>query len=316
MRATALPATSAHARDESSNNEGLFIALAPFVFVFLWSTGFIGSKYGLRYAEPLTLLALRMGISAILLTGIALAIRGEWPKGRQGVTRAAIAGMLLHAGYLGGVFVAIDHGMGAGLAAIIVGLQPVLTAILAQTLLRESVTPRQWAGLVLGFSGVALVVLERTRANDAGGDAGTTGAYIAIVIGLLSTTLGAIYQKRFGQGMPLMSGTAIQYAAAGTAFLIGAVGWEAMEVRWTWGLAVVLVWMVLGMSLGAVTLLLILIKRSSVSRISSYLYLVPPLTALEAYLLFDERLTALALVGMVAVAAGVALVVMRRGAIR
>jgi len=300
----------------TSRFEALLPTIAPFVFVFLWSTGFITAKYGLRDAEPLTFLAIRMILSSVALTAIAAAMRSGWPRDRRAYRDTAIAGLLLHAGYLGGVFIAIDHGMPAGLSSIIIGLQPILTAVLAQSMLGEGVTRRQWLGLALGFGGVGLVVVERMRANGGLTSDIELAAFVAIGVGLASTTLGTIFQKRTGQRMPLISGTATQYGAAAVVLSLGAVTAEELAVDWTWQLLAVYAWTILGISFGAVTLLMLMIRQSSVSRVSSYLYLVPPLTAVEAYILFDERLTGLALLGMVAVVVGVALVVITRGPLR
>lgn len=296
--------------------ETLLPTVAPLVFVFLWSTGFISAKYGLRDAEPLTFLAIRMVVSAAVLALVAWALRSAWPRDGRAYRDTASAGLLLHAGYLGGVFVAIDHGMPAGLSSIIIGLQPILTAVIAQSMLGEGITRRQWLGLALGFGGVGLVVAERMRANGWLSSDIETVAFVAIGVGLVSTTLGTIFQKRNGQRMPLIAGTATQYGAAAVALWIGAIATEDLRVDWTRQLVAVYAWTILGISFGAVTLLMLMIRRSSVSRVSTYLYLVPPLTAIEAYVLFDERLTGLALVGMAAVVAGVALVVVTRGATR
>ena len=299
-----------------SRMTALLPTIAPFVFVFLWSTGFISAKYGLRDAEPLTFLAIRMVVASAVLAMVAAAVRSAWPQDRRAYRDTAIAGLLLHAGYLGGVFVAIDHGMPAGLSSIIIGLQPILTAVLAQSMLGEGVTRRQWLGLALGFAGVGLVVVERMRANDGSTSEIEAVAFVAIAVGLVSTTLGTIFQKRTGQRTPLMTGTAVQYGAAGAVLSLGAVSTENLAVNWSVSLLAAFAWSIVVMSFGAITLLMLMIRHSSVSRISGYLYLVPPLTALEAYLLFDERLTGLALAGMVAVVAGVALVVVTRGEAR
>ena len=300
-----------------SRMTALLPTVAPFVFVFLWSTGFISAKYGLRDAEPLTFLAIRMVVASAVLALVAAAVRSAWPQGRRAYRDTAVAGLLLHAGYLGGVFVAIDHGMPAGLSSIIIGLQPILTAVLAQSMLGEGVTRRQWLGLALGFAGVGLVVVERMRANVGGSTSDIEAvAFLAIAVGLVSTTLGTIFQKRTGQRTPLMTGTAVQYGAAAAVLWVGAISTEELAVDWSASLVAVFAWSIVVMSFGAITLLMLMIRRSSVSRISGYLYLVPPLTALEAYLLFDERLTGLALVGMAAVVVGVALVVVTRGQAR
>jgi len=278
---------------------------APWVFVALWSTGFIGAKYGLPDAGPFTFLALRMQIAWVLLAGLAVVRRVGLPRPGQ-IGHQAVAGLLLQAGYLGGVFAAIDRGMPAGLASLIVGLQPVLTAVGAQALLRERVAGRQWLGLALGLAGVALVVGERAGAvgeRPLGG-----AAFAAIAVALLSTTAGTLYQKRFGGGADLTVAAAIQYVAAGLVLAPLALA-EGPRIDWTLPFTLALAWSVLALSLGAMLLLLALIRRRAVSQVAGLLYLVPPATAIEAYLLFGERLGPLALVGMVVVAAGVALVV-------
>ncbi len=284
----------------------MLTAIAPWLFVALWSTGFVGAKYGLPYAGPFTFLFVRMQLAWLLLAGLAIAGRATWPRSPRTAAHLAVAGILLHTGYLGGVFFAISRGMPAGLASLIVGLQPVLTAVGARVLLRESVAGRQWLGLLLGFVGVALVVWEQARAA---GDASIApAAFAAIVVALLATTGGTLYQKRFGDGADLRAAAAIQYLAAGAVLAPLAVG-EGLRVTWTLPFILAMAWLLLALSLGAMLLLLALIRQHAVSRVASLLYLVPPATALEAYLLFGERLGPPALAGMVVVAIGVALVV-------
>ena len=245
-----------------------------------------------------------------MLAGIALVRRARWPRGRREVGHLAVAGLLLHAGYLGGVFFAIAHGLPAGLASLIVGLQPILTAVGAQTLLRERIAPRQWLGLLLGFAGVTLVVGEQARAAaDRPIGAAALGA---IAVALLATTVATLYQKRFGGEADLTAAAAIQYAAAGAALTPLAVA-EELHIDWTLSFILALAWLVLTLSLGAVLLLLALIRQHAVSRVTGLLYLVPPATALEAYLLFGERLSAGALIGMAVVVTGVALVFRQPG---
>lgn len=288
-------------------------AAAPFLFVFLWSTGFIGAKYGLPYAEPFTFLAVRMVIAATLLALITVAIGGTWPRSRQEIGRIAVAGVLLHAGYLGGVFFAIDRGMPAGISSLIVGLQPILTAVLGGLILGEQVIRRQWIGLILGFIGVALVIGEKLTATGALHADIPRSAEVAIVIALLSTTAGTLYQKRYGTGSNLAATATIQYIAAGIVLWTLSFLFETQQIEWTRQFILAMTWLVFGLSIGAILILLYLISRNSVARVSSFLYLVPPATAIEAYLLFDERLGALALAGMVCVVVGVALVVVKRG---
>jgi drug/metabolite transporter (DMT)-like permease len=280
-----------------------WVRLMPGVFVVLWSTGFIGAKYGLPYAEPLTFLLIRLGLVAAVLAGVALAMRAPWPRSAAEAARIALAGLLVHGVYLGCVFSAIDQGLPAGLAALVVGLQPLLTATLVGPLLGERVTARQWIGFLLGLAGVALVVQEKVslRAEDA-------QALGLTVVALVGITLGTLYQKRHCGGMDLRSGTAIQYAATALALGVLAPLLETMEVRWTGEFVFALAWLGLVLSVGAVFLLFLLIRRGAAASVASLFYLVPPCTAVTAWLLFDERLGAAALAGMALAATGVALV--------
>ena len=278
---------------------------APVAFVLLWSTGYIGAKYGLPYAPPLTFLLIRMLLATGLLSLIAVLTRTPWPRGEQR-RHAAVAGLLLHAGYLGGLFVGIHLGVPAGLSAIIVNLQPVLTSSLAARLLGEQVNARQWLGLGIGFVGVVLAVLEKL--NGALEAPVPVLGVLACVFALLTSTAGTVYQKRFGNEIPLVTGTTIQYAASSLVFLLGALTFERMPVNWTPQFVFALFWFVVVISLGAILLLLWLIRHNSATQVSSLFYLVPPLTALEAYWLFGERLGAVALGGLLLVAVGVLLV--------
>ncbi|NTU79728.1 MAG: DMT family transporter [Chloroflexales bacterium] len=287
-------------------------AVAPWLFVLMWSTGFVGARFGLPYIEPFTFLSLRFVIASSLLAGLALALRSPWPKSATELRHIAVAGLLLHAGYLGGVFFAIDRGMPAGLSALVVSLQPILTAVLAQATLGETVSRRQWLGLVLGLAGVALVVGEKLAAPGAGPPPVTFGSLTAVVVALFSTTLGTIYQKRHGARMPLLSGTALQYVAAGLVIAPLALLFETQQITWAPQLVFALGWLVLVLSLGAIMLLLLLLRLNSTARVASLFYLVPPATAVEAYLIFGERLGPVALAGLVVTSLGVALVVIQR----
>ena len=283
------------------------IAVAPVVFVLLWSTGFVGAKYGLPYAEPFTFLALRLALAGALLAVLATVLRAARP-GRAQTGRAAVAGLLLHAGYLGGVFFAIDSGLPASVAAVVVSLQPVLTAALASRLLGERLVAVQWLGLALGVGGVALV-LAPGLASAAGAEGSfPPGGVVSCLAALLCGTAGTLWQKAHGDGIPLLWGTAVQYAAAALALVAVAGATEAMTIEWTAEFVAALVWLVLPLSLGAVLLLLVLLRRGSASGVSSLLYLVPPATAVEAYLLFGEQLPPLSLAGVVVTTVGVALV--------
>ena len=286
------------------------VAFAPVVFVLLWSTGFVGAKYGLPYADPFTFLAVRLAIASALLIALVALTRSAWPTSVSHVRHAAVVGLLLHAGYLGGVFFAIAHGLPASVAAVVVSLQPVLTAALATRVLGERLVSMQWLGLALGVGGVVLVVAPGLAASDAGSlpVVGVLGCLVALATG----TAGTLYQKRHGDQIPLLAGTAVQYAAAALALLLAAAATESMTIRWTGEFVAALAWLVLALSLGAVLLLLLLLRRGSAASVSSLFYLVPPATAVEAYLLFGEQLPPLSLAGVVLAAVGVALVLRPR----
>jgi drug/metabolite transporter (DMT)-like permease len=274
----------------------------PALFVVLWSTGFIGARLGLPHAGPLTLLALRYGLAAGLLALVALATRAPWPSRPAELGHYAVAGLLVHGVYLGGVFVGISLGVEAGVSALIVGLQPLLTAALAGVLLGERVAPRQWAGLGLGLLGVALVL-----ARKLGQGPGDALGSLACVAALLGITIGTLYQKRHGAGMDLRTGSVVQFAAAGLATAPLALLFEDTRVAWNGEFVFALLWLVLALSLGAVSLLYALIRRGAASRVASLFFLVPPCTALIAWPLFGETLGPVALLGMALTAAGVAL---------
>ncbi len=273
------------------------------LFVLLWSTGFIGAKLGLPFAEPLTFLALRMGCVVALLLVVALVARAPWPRGARSWVHIAVAGLLVQCGYLGGVFSAIHQGMSAGVVALIVGLQPILTAVAAGPLFGERTTSRQWTGLVLGLIGVTMV-LSNSLNHGAIGAPSLLLAFIALV----SITAGTLYQKRFGATMDFRTGAVIQYAATGAVLLALAALTESMHVTWSAQFVFALGWLVLVLSVGAISLLYFLIKRGKATQVSSLFYLTPPVTAVLAYFFFGEILTPTALAGMAVAVVGVALV--------
>ena len=279
----------------------------PGVFVLLWSTGFIGAKFGLPYAEPFTFLVLRFVIVIVLLGLLVAATKAKWPENPRLWAHLAVSGLLVHAIYLGGVFGAIRHGVPSGLVALVAGLQPLLTAAVAGSILGEKVGGRQWAGLALGLVGVAMVLSTRLAGISFEGF-GWDGMSFAIAA-LLAITGGTLYQKRFCTGMDLRTGTLIQYLAALAASLPVAMLTETMEIKWSLPFALALAWLVLVLSLGAISLLMTLIRLGEAAKVASFFYLVPPVTAILAFALFDEMLTPVALAGMAATALGVALVV-------
>lgn len=276
--------------------------LAPALFVVMWSSGFIFAKLGLPYAEPFTFLFVRLALVAALLALLALAFRARWPATWREAGHIAAAGALVQGIYLGGVFWAISRGLGAGVVALIMGLQPLLTAAAAGVVLGEKVTLRQWIGLAVGFAGVALVVSDR---DTSGGD--NVAALAATVIALFALAAGVLYQKRHATGMDLRSGSAIQFAVSALIMGAGAILTESMRIQWTGEFVLALAWLVFALSLGTSAIFYLLIRHGAAAKVSSLFYLVPAVTALMAFALFDERLGPLALAGMAAAIVGVAM---------
>ena len=274
----------------------------PFLFVFLWSTGFIGAKYGLPYAEPLSFLLTRYGFVIALMTAIALATRAPWPKEPKQWLHIGVSGVLVHAFYLGGVFVAIKHGLSAGVTALVVGMQPLLTALGAGWLLGEKVSGRQWGGLALGFVGVGLVVSGKF------GDAALGPMLIPALIALLGITAGTLYQKRFCAKFDLRSGSVIQFVPTAVVTAIAIALFEDFRIEWTGQFVFALGWLVLVLSIGAISLLNLLIRSGSAVNVASLFYLTPLSTALIAWFIFGEKLTLTAAAGMLLAVSGVYLV--------
>ncbi|MBB3230381.1 DMT family transporter [Halomonas stenophila] len=289
-----------------------WLAAMPLLFVVLWSTGFIGAKFGLPYAEPFTFLSVRFVLTLLLLVPLVLLLGGDWPRSPALWGHAAVSGLLVHGAYLGGVFYGIALGMPASLAALLVGLQPLLTAALSGPLLGERLVPRQWLGLVVGLVGVALVLGGKRDPGAALFEGFGMAALGAVLVALVGISLGTLYQKRFCAGMPLLGGTVAQYLGAGALLGLGALAFETREIDWTPTFLLTLGWLVLVLSISAILLLMTLIERGEASRVASLFYLVPPATALEAWWLFDERLPAISLVGMAVAIAGVVMAVRGR----
>jgi drug/metabolite transporter (DMT)-like permease len=277
----------------------LAIATAPVLFVLLWSTGFIGARYGLPYIEPLTFLAVRMVFVVVIMAAIAV-IGGPPDAGEVG--HSLVAGLLVHGLYLGGVFTAISQGVPAGISALIPGVQPILTSTIANRFIGETVTRIQWVGLALGLVGVLLVLHDRDIML-----AGSTFGWIASFLSLIGITLGTLYQKRYCGGIDWRSGNLVQYVGAGALFAFGAFAFETRVIHWNGQLIFALAWLVLVLSIAAVGLMYWLIRRSAATGFASLFYLVPAVTALFAYILFGERLDALSILGMVICAGGVVL---------
>jgi drug/metabolite transporter (DMT)-like permease len=279
----------------------LAIAAAPVLFVLLWSTGFIGARYGLPYIEPLTFLALRMAFVVLILLVIVTIGRTKMPNVRE-VQHALVAGSLVHGLTLGGVFTAISQGIPAGISALIPGLQPILTSTIANRFLGETVTRTQWLGLALGLLGVVVVLHDRSIVL-----AGSPLGWIASFLSLIGITLGTLYQKRYCSAIDWRAGNLVQYTGAGLLFTFGAFAFETREIHWSGELIFAMAWLVLVLSIAAVGLMYWLIRRSTATGFASLFYLVPGVTALFAFLLFGERLDAVSICGMAICAGGVVL---------
>lgn len=282
----------------------------PWVFVVIWSTGFIVARYGMPHAPPMTFLAWRYVFSILCFLPWILLAGVSWPATRRQWLHLSVTGVLMHAGYLGGVWAAVKAGMGSGLVALVVGVQPVLTAIWLSS--RGSrVTGRQWAGLVLGFAGLVLVV---SRKFGQGGEADALNLSLA-VLALLSITAGTLYQKHFVTPCDVRSANAVQLLAALLVTLPLALlesepmQWLTADAAVNLELAAAMAWSVLGLTLGGSSLLYLLIQRGAATSVTSLLYLVPPTTALMAWVLFDETITWTTLLGTALTAVGVGLVV-------
>lgn len=283
-----------------------WLSPVPVFFVFLWSTGFIVAKFGLPFAPPLTFLILRCAAVLLVLMPLVLVFKAPWPRGLMG--HVAVAGLLLQAGYLGGVWCAIKLGMPAGVTALIVGMQPILTAA-AAPLIGEAVRPRQWLGLVFGLAGVALVMYAKITLI------GLSPLAIAFcLLALLSMTAGTMYQRRFCPRFDLRTGTVIQFAATLAVLVPLAIFFEQFSlpldtVQWTAQFIGALLWSVFALSIGAIFLLYTLLRRSDATVVTSLLYLTPPTTAIMAWIMFGEAFSVLGIIGMAVAIVGVICVV-------
>ena len=274
---------------------------APAIFVLLWSTGFVATKYVVHNADPLTYLAIRMALVVVLMAVIAAIARPKWPD-RIGIAHSVVAGILVHGFYLGGTAIAIAHSIPAGLSALIPGLQPILTSTLGNRWLGERVMPLQWAGLLLGLAGVLLILHDRPMSGEAG------WGWLASGVSLVSITLGTLYQRRYCGKIDWRAGNLVQYIGVTIFFAVGALLFENRVVHWTTEFVLALGWLAVVLSIGSIGLLYWLIRRSAATSVASLFYLVPAVTAIMAYILFGEWLNPIAIVGMIACAAAVFLV--------
>ena len=275
---------------------------APALFVLLWSTGFVGAKYGLPYADPFVFLSVRILLAALLLFALARALRMPVRIGRGAIARSGLIGFFLHACYLGGVFYSIAQGLPAGVAAVVTSLQPVLVSVFAVKVLGESLRRGQVIGLLTGLFGVVLVLGPSLESEI------PMPAIIAILVALIGSTSATLLQKKLGADIPLISGTAYQYLFSGCVLGIIALATQETSITWSLRFTAAFVWLVLVLSVGAILLLLWLLNTGSAAKVSSLFYLVPPATAIEAFFLFGEKVNTQGFLGIGITALGVWLV--------
>ena len=273
----------------------------------LWSTGFIGMKIGAPYAEPFTFMGYRMLLVTSILLVIVAITRAPWPRTAAAAGHIAVAGLLVHATYLCGMLFAIQRQLPLGFVALVAGLQPILTAVFANLFLHEKLNGRQWFGMLLGLTGVVMVVSSKYALG-----ATNFTAMAAALIGLLGITFGTLYQKKFCANMDMRTGGIIQYSATGLLLWVLAFAFETRVVQWTGEFVFALFWLAIVLSIGAIGLLYLLIRRGAASKVASLFFLTPSVTAVMAFALFGEALSWLAVAGLAVTAAGVALV-MRSG---
>ena len=280
-----------------------FSRFAPVLFVVLWSTGFVGAKYGLPFADPFIFLSVRVLIAALILFAVAALLKSPIAIGTSAITRSALIGFFLHACYLGGVFYAISKGLPAGVAAVVTSLQPVLVSLLAVKALGEPLKLKQVVGLILGLIGVVLV-LGPSFEQDI-----PVSSVIGILVALMGSTVATLLQKKIGSEVPLISGTAYQYLASGLVLAIAALATGGTRIQWSGQFILAFVWLIAVLSVGAILLLLWLLNTGSAASVSSLFYLIPPATALEAFFLFGEKVNTQGFLGIGITALGVWLVI-------
>jgi drug/metabolite transporter (DMT)-like permease len=285
----------------------LFLRFVPVLFTFLWSSGWIVAGYSALYADALTFLVVRYACAALAITAVALAMGAPWPRGRRAIIDCAVTGVLIHAAYLGGVWWAVRHGLPTGISGLIAGLQPILTALFAPMLVAERITPVRWLGILAGFVGIALVLQPKLAGVESTALWAVLVPVVVNVAGMFAVTFGSFYQKARIVTADLRTVTAVQYVAALLVTLPFAYALEPMRIEWNLTMALVLAWSVLALSLGGVGLYLLMIRRGEISRVSTFLYLVPALVAVQAWILFGEALTPLQILGMAVTILGVVL---------
>ncbi|KAA0971656.1 DMT family transporter [Aureimonas fodinaquatilis] len=273
----------------------------PALFVIVWSTGFIGSVYAMPYAEPFVFLVLRFSLAIVLLLLLVVTANAPWPKPKI-AAHSMIVGALIHGVYLGGIFFAVRYGLPAGIAALIAGMQPILTALMAAAFLGEAINRRQWIGLVLGLVGVALVIVPKLGGNDVY----SALTLIPAAMAAMGIAVGTIWQKKFGGSTDLRTGSILQYCGALILVAPLAIGLESWQIEWTGELIFALIWLSVVLSIGAIFMLMFMIREGAVSKVASLMYLTPGVTAVMAFILFGETLSLVQLCGLVLAGIGVA----------
>ncbi|MBT3436093.1 MAG: DMT family transporter [Oceanospirillaceae bacterium] len=284
-----------------------FVRLMPFVFVWVWSTGFLVAKLGRPFAEPFTLLSYRFALALLVLWLIIKLMASQWPSTWRLVLHCMLVGLLFHGVYLGGIFQAVSMGMPAGLSAMVIGLQPLTMALFAGLMLGETVSKRQWLGLVMGLMGLYLVLGEQF-ALDPGTIFDGFSGWAPVLVGgaLVGISFGTLYQKRYCHGVDHLTSIWFQYASALVFSLVIAFTFETRKVDWQWQFIASLTWQVLALSIGAVLLLMIMMRQGAATKVGSFFYLVPPAVALQAWFLFGEAIGWQGLAGVTLIATGVA----------
>jgi drug/metabolite transporter (DMT)-like permease len=296
--------------DSASSSAGLnrpLFATFAVLFILLWASGFIAAKYGLPYAEPFTLMLCRFVLGSAILVPACFVLRASWPKSLGTAAHILVAGFGVQTLYLIGVYYGIWFGVSTGVTALVVGLQPLLTGVLAGLVLQERITGRNWIGLMLGFAGLALVVWDRVASPS-----DTLWGLGFLVLGLAGITLGTLYQKRFCGPFDVRTGVAIQNVLSCLVMLVLAATFETMHIDWTAEFIGAVLWSAIGLSVFAICLYYWLVQRGAAARITSLIYLSPPTTAVMGWAMFGEVMSWLAIGGMMLAMAGVALAVRQK----
>ncbi|MEM7428534.1 MAG: DMT family transporter [Pseudomonadota bacterium] len=291
------------AEQNQSPDPPAWLSATPLFFVFMWSTGFIGAGLSMPHAEPFTFLTVRFASVVPLMAFLALILRSEWPRGID-VFHAFLVGAVIHGIYLGAVFWVVHAGMPAGISALIVGLQPIATAFVAGWVLGERLEAKHWTGLVLGLFGVILVLWPKLNLQDSGITATTV---VVGFLGVFCLTAGSLYQKRFATRINLVTGAVWQYVGAAVASGLIALVTERLHITWNLDVFIALVWLVLALSIGAVSLYMVMLRHGQVTRVAAVFYLVPGTAAAIAWLMFGETLSIIQILGMAVCTFGVAL---------